>query len=284
MKSAAEFHQDMVTYWGGAGGERWVNESARTERMLSQVADLLYAAAAPRPGETVLDVGCGLGPTTVELARRVAPNGRAVGLDVSAQMIGLARQRAAGIPNIEFLAADAAAHPFTAPVADLLFSRFGVMFFGDPTAAFINLRRAVKANGRVVFACWRKINENPWMLVPLMAAYEHVPRLPPAAPEEPGPFSFGDPERVKRILTGAGFREPRLTPADLAFDIGGGSGMDAAVHQAMNIGATSTALRDQPESVRPLVAASIRTALTPYAKGQSVELPGAVWIVESTAT
>ncbi|HEX4112134.1 MAG TPA: methyltransferase domain-containing protein [Stellaceae bacterium] len=282
MKSAAEFHQDMVTYWGGPGGARWVDESARTEIMLSRVADLLYAAAKPQPGETVLDVGCGLGPTTIALARRVAPNGRAVGLDVSNQMIGLARQRAAGIANIEFIADDAVRHPFAAPFADLLFSRFGVMFFGDPTAAFTNLRRAVKPKGRVTFACWRKLSENPWMLTPLMAAYEHLPRLPSAAPEEPGPFSFADQTRVTRILTEAGFAAPAFTPAELAFDVAGGAGMDAAVHQTMTIGAASRALQDQPDTVRAAVAQSIRTALAPYAKGQSVELPGAIWIVEST--
>ncbi len=283
MKSATEFHQDMVTYWSGAGGDRWIGESARTERMLSRVADLLYPLAKPLPGETVLDVGCGLGPTTIELARRVAPGGRAVGLDVSAKMIELARQRAAGIANIEFIAGDAATYRFDAPFANLLFSRFGVMFFGDPTAAFANLRKAMKPKGRVVFACWRRLSENPWMLKPLLAAYEHVPKLPPAEPNEPGPFAFADQERVTQILTGAGFAAPRFTAADLAFDLAGGQGMDDAVRQAMTIGATSRALLEQPKPLVDAAAVAIRAALTPYQKGQSVELPGAVWLVESTA-
>jgi SAM-dependent methyltransferase len=281
MKSATEFHQDQVAYWGGAGGDRWIGEAARTEIMLSRVADLLYPRARLKPGETVLDVGCGLGPTTLELARRVAPGGRAVGLDVSSAMIELARKRATGVANVEFIAGDAATHRFAAPFADVLFSRFGVMFFGDPTAAFANLRHAIKPSGRVQFACWRPLKENQWMLTPLMAAYEHLPRLPSAAPDEPGPFSFGDPDRVTRILTGAGFAKPEFTPADLSFDLAGGAGIDAAVHQAMNIGATSRALQDQHDNVRAAVAQAIRKALTPYAKGQTVELPGAVWLVES---
>lgn len=281
MKSKAEFHRDMVSYWNGPGGDRWTGESARTEKMLSRVADLLYPLARAIPGETVLDVGCGLGPTTIELARRVAPNGRAVGLDVSAKMVELARQRAKGVANIEFIAADAATYRFDAPFADLLFSRFGVMFFGDPTAAFANLRKALKPKGRMVFACWRRLSENPWMLKPLLAAYEHVPKLPPAQPDEPGPFAFADQERVGEILTAAGFAAPRFTPIDLAFDIAGGQGMDAAVHQAMTIGATSRALQDQPKNLVDAAAAAIRQALTPYQKGQTVELPGAVWLVES---
>lgn len=281
MKSVAEFHQNMVTYWGGVGGDRWIGESGRTEKMLSRVADLLYPLAKLKSGETVLDIGCGLGPTTIELARRVAPNGRAIGLDVSAKMIELARQRAAGIANIEFIAGDAATYRFDAPIADVLFSRFGVMFFGDPTAAFTNLRAMMKPKGRVVFACWRRMSENLWMLKPLLAAYEHVPKLPPAEPNEPGPFAFAERERVTQILTAAGFAPPRFTPVELAIDVAGGQGMDAAVHQAMNIGATSRALQDQPRNRVDAAAGAIRTALLPYQKGQSVELPGAVWLVES---
>jgi SAM-dependent methyltransferase len=281
MKNAAEFHQDMVAYWNGAGADRWIGESARTEAMLSRVAELLYLRARLHPGETVLDVGCGLGPTTVELAHRVAPIGRAIGLDVSKEMVDRARRRAAGIANIEFIAGDAASHRFAAPFADLLFSRFGVMFFGDPIAAFTNLRQAMKPNSRVLFACWRRLSENPWMLTPLLAAYEHVPRLPPAEPNEPGPFSFADADRISAILSTAGFNKPSLAPAELTFDVAGGAGMDAAVHQTMAMGVTSRALQDQPQLVRDAVAVSIRKALAPYARDGHVELPGAVWLVET---
>jgi SAM-dependent methyltransferase len=278
MKNAAEFHQDMVAYWNGTGGDRWIGESARTEAMLSRVAELLYVRARLHPGEIVLDVGCGLGPTTLELAHRVAPGGSAIGLDVSKDMVEHARKRAAGIANIEFIIGDAASHRFAAPLADLLFSRFGVMFFGDPIAAFANLRQALKPKGRVLFACWRRLSENPWMLTPLLAAYEHVPRLPPA---EPGPFSFADPDRISAILTAAGFAKPSLAAAELTFDVAGNAGMDAAVRQTMAIGATSRALLDQPQAVRDAVAVSIRKALAPYARDTHVELPGAIWLVES---
>jgi SAM-dependent methyltransferase len=283
MKSPTELHQDQVAYWNGIGGNRWIDESGRTELMLSRVAALLFQHAKPQLGETVLDVGCGLGPTTIELARLVGPSGRAVGLDVSAPMIERARHRAAGIANVEFVVADVLTHPFAVPFADLIASRFGVMFFGDPVAAFANLRKALKPAGRLVFACWQKFDRNPWMQIPLAAAYRHVPRLPPVGPDEPGPFSFGDPDRLTRILTGAGFAPPRLTPAELAFDVAGGAGIDAAVHQAMTIGVTARALQDQPDAIRGAVADSIRAALTPHLKDGKVELPGAVWIVESAA-
>ncbi|MGH6980819.1 MAG: class I SAM-dependent methyltransferase [Stellaceae bacterium] len=281
MTSTAEFHQNQVAYWNGAGGARWTKESGSTEKMLSRVAALLYERVKIKAGETVLDVGCGLGPTTIELAKQVGPSGRAVGLDVSADMIALARQRAAGVANIEFIAGDAASHKFPAPFAYVLFSRFGVMFFGDPAAAFANLRKAVKPNGRLAFVCWRRMSENQWMLKPLLAAYEHLPKPPPLEPNEPGPFAFADKERVAGILTGAGFANPRFTPVDLDFEIGGGNGLDAAVQQSMTIGATSRVLQDQPADVRAKVAASIRAALAPYVKDQSIALPGAIWIVEA---
>ena len=283
MKNAAEFHQDMVAYWNGAGAERWIGESARTERMLSHVAELLYVRARLGPGQTVLDIGCGLGPTTVALARRVGPEGRAIGLDVSKEMVERARRRAAGIANIEFIADDAASHPFDAPLADLMFSRFGVMFFGDPVAAFGNLRHALKPAGRLVFACWRPLNENPWMLTPLVAAQEHVPPLPRPLPGEPGPFAFADRERVSAILTAAGFAPPSFAPAELTFDVAGGAGLDAAVRQSMVIGATGRLLQDQPQPVRDAAAGSIRKALAPHVREGRVELKGAVWLVESRA-
>lgn len=280
MKSPSELHQDQVAYWRGVGGAHWVEEQARTDIMLAPVAELLFEHAAPKLGEAVLDLGCGCGATAITLAGQVGAAGHVTGLDVSAPMIEVAKTRSAGIANLEFICDDAATHRFVAPVADLIFSRFGVMFFGDPTAAFANIKTALRPGGRIVFACWRKFEENPWMRIPLEAAYAHVPRLPPAGPDDPGPFSFGDPGRVVRIMTGAGLRAPSFTPVNLMIDTGSGQGLDGAVHQAMNIGATSRALQDQPEDKRAAVAAAVRAALAPYAKGDRIRLPGAIWLVE----
>ena len=281
MKTQSELHRDQIAYWNGVGGKHWVEEQARTDIMLAPIAEALLARAKAQPGETVLDVGSGCGDTSIELARHVLPGGRVVGLDVSAPMVALAKKLSGARDNLEFIVADAATHPFAAPFADLLISRFGVMFFGDPTAAFANLRKALKPNGRIVFACWRKFDENPWMQVPLRAAYAHVPHLPQVGPEEPGPFSFADPDRVTRILTESGFTTPRLTPVDLMLDIAAGGGLDQAMQQATTIGATSRALQDQPQAAFDAALGAIRLALTPYVKGGSVALPAAIWLVES---
>lgn len=283
MSDAAELQAQQVAYWNGPGGAHWVAEQERTDLIMAGSAALALARADARPGEIVIDVGCGCGTTTMGLAKAVSPGGRVVALDVSAPMLGWARERMAGAETVEFVLADAANHDFDGLAADLLFSRFGVMFFGDPTAAFANLRKALKRGGRVVFACWREPGLNPWMLVPLAAAYEHVPRLPKLGPEEPGPFSFGDSARVERILGGAGYVDIALEPVDLAMDLAGGKGLEAAVSFVLEIGATSRALQDQPLELRAKAVESVRRALAAYVQGETVPLPAAIWIVRATA-
>ena len=280
MKSHHELHAEQIDYWNGAAGDHWADEQERIDSFLEPVLEVLIPRAHVKAHESVLDVGCGAGATTIVLANLVGPLGKAMGLDVSAPLLERARERSKGLDHTHYVLADAAKHPFSHPFADLLFSRFGVMFFGDPTAAFKNLKTALKPGGRVLFACWRKPDENPWAMVPLQAAYQHVARLPKPEPEDPGPFSFADPDRVTRILTGAGFAKPRFTPADVTLDVASGKGLDDAVHHAMGLGPASRALKDQPEDAVAKAKHSIREALAPYAKHGSVKLGGAIWLVE----
>src|SRR6185369_15072156 len=181
-------------------------------------------AAAVAAGERVLDVGCGCGSTTIELARRAGPTGHVVGADISGPMLADARARtaAAGLGNVELVHADAQTHAFPPSAFDLVFSRFGVMFFADPTAAFANLRGALRPGGRLAFVCWRSLPENPWMAVPLMAALQHLPPPTIPGPEDPGPFSFADRGRVERILGGAGWSDVTVTPLDETLTLPGG--------------------------------------------------------------
>src|SRR5881628_2723223 len=153
-------------------------------------------------GERVIDIGCGCGDTTIALARRVGPAGLVLGIDVSAPMLARAADaaREAGVAHVRFEHADAQTHRFPAQAFDVLYSRFGVMFFSDPAAAFGNLRTALRPGGRLGFVCWQAVPENPWIAVPLEAAAQHMALPPPPAPGAPGPFSFADPERVRRIL------------------------------------------------------------------------------------
>ncbi|MGX1046034.1 SAM-dependent methyltransferase [Bradyrhizobium diazoefficiens] len=256
--SGHEQNVDQIAYWNGPSGQRWADRHAVQERLLGPIADVLIDRAGPKPGERVIDVGCGSGATTVAFAKAVAPDGFALGLDVSDPMLSQARALAPkGLP-LDFVLADATVHPFEPASFDLLASRFGVMFFADPIASFTNLRRALKPSGRLAFACWREPKENPWMMAPLMAVYKHVPKMPPVGPEEPGPFAFASEERVMRILKGAGFVDVATEPHNLAMDIAIGGGLDAAVEGSLQIGPASRALQGHPPETYEAAKASIR--------------------------
>jgi hypothetical protein len=153
------------------------------------------------------------------------------------------------------------------------------MFFGDPVAAFANLRTGLAAGGRLRFACWRPIGENPWLRIPVHAVYEHTPRLPKPDPEEPGPFAFGDTARVMRILEAAGFTAPAFTPLDIQMDLAAGGTLEDAVIQSSSMGPAKRALGDQSENIRAAAVESIRRALKPYASTAGVKLAAAVWLV-----
>ena len=270
-----------IAYWNGPGGERWVSHQRMQDALLAEVAELLMARAAPRDGETVLDIGCGAGTTSIALARQVAPDGRVLGVDVSAPLLERARQHApAGLP-VEFALGDASVFPFAPAGADLLFSRFGVMFFADPAGAFANMRKGLRGGARLLFACWQEPRHNPWLILPLQAAYRHVPRLPEVGPEDPGPFAFASEARVRGILERAGFGAITLEPVDLSFDLAEGHGLDRAVELSIGMGPTSRALDGQPAALRVAAAEAVRAALEPYQRGERVPLRGAIWIVSA---
>ncbi|HEX4274274.1 MAG TPA: class I SAM-dependent methyltransferase [Bryobacteraceae bacterium] len=279
MTPAQAFNEEQQARWNGDDGEFWVAHQDRLDRTLFSVLQPLLDFAAPRPGTTVIDVGCGCGATTIEIARAVGPAGRVVGIDISSSMLALAAERLRPFANATCRLGDAATLPLHDLGADLMVSRFGVMFFGDPSAAFANMRTALAEGGRLRFACWRPIGENPWLQIPLHAVYEHVPRLPKPDPEEPGPFAFGDTARVTRILEAAGFSTPSFTPLDIQMDLAAGGTLEDAVVQSSTMGPAKRALADQPDEIRAAAASSIHRALTPYATAAGVKLPAAVWLV-----
>ena len=278
-----EKNADQIAYWNGAGGQRWADRQAVQDILLQPVADLLIDRAKVKAGERVLDVGCGSGATTFAFAKAVGPKGHVTGVDISGPMLSRAREVTPSGAPVEFILADATVHPFAPDSFDLLASRFGVMFFADPALSFSNMHRAMRRSGRLAFACWREPRENPLFMVPLQAVYQHVPKMPPVGPEDPGPFAFASEERVKRILKAAGFSDVALEPCKIALDVAVGRGLDAAVESALQIGPSARALADQPPDVIAAAAKSVREALTPYVKGQTVPLDGSIWIVTAQA-
>ena len=197
-------------------------------------------------------------------------------------MLALAKQRSGNThPNLAFMEADAATHHFEPKAFDLLFSRFGVMFFADPDAAFANMRKALKPGGRATFVCWRDWRENEWVRVPITAVRPHVPPQPQLGPEDPGPFSFANPGRIRRILANAGFDVIAMRPFDAPIELG--ASLDDAAEHLQEFGPVSRTLADASPAQKQQAAASLREALTPFARTMPVKLGAAVWIVTARA-
>jgi SAM-dependent methyltransferase len=272
-----------VTYWNSVGGRRWVERQQSQDIVLGAILQATLERAQLQRGERVVDIGCGTGASSIALAERVGAPGQVLGVDVSAPMLARAAERLPPGAPVKFVLADATTYRFEPASFDLLFSRFGVMFFAEPVRAFANLGTALRPSGRLAFACWRKFDENPWLQVPLRAALEHVPPLPRPGPEDPGPFSFASEQRVHRILADAGFQSVVLEPRDFALDIACGGGIEEALQAAMALGPTSRALQDQGPEARAAVATSIRRALQPYQRDRRVELAGAIWLVTANS-
>jgi len=276
----------QVAYWNSQACAGWLTEHERLDALFAPLTEAALALAAPRPGERAVDVGCGAGATALALARAVGPGGGVLGLDVSERLVARARERIAeagldATARVEL--ADAALRPFAAE-ADLLFSRFGVMFFADPVAAFANLRRALRPDGgRMVFAAWRPLSENPWFRLPVEAARGHLPPStdPPPQPGAPGPFAFDDPARVRGILDRAGWRGVEIAPHDPPMRLAPPGGAAEAARGAAAVGPLARALAGAGEEERRRAVAAVAEALRAHDGPGGVVLPGAVWLVSA---
>jgi len=279
----AEKNTDQVADWNGQAGERWVANQARLDAMVAVFGQAAIEAAAPVTGERVLDVGCGAGASSLALAARVGAQGQVLGVDISEALIGRARALAPQDTPARFQVADASSAELPEGAFDILFSRFGVMFFDDPAGAFAHMRRALRPGGRVAFVCWRGAAENDWVRLPMGAIKGIVPPTAPPDPEAPGPFSFGDRGRVARILTAAGFTDIAIAPFDASIPFGEGGTRDAAVddavRMAVEVGPLSRALADQPDDIRARASAAVRAAFSGRPGERSVMIDGAAWIV-----
>ena len=257
----------------------WAEIREPLEHQLAPLGRRALAALAPRPGECVLDIGCGGGETALELARAVAPDGAVVGVDLSAAVLAFARRGAAGCERVRFVQADAELFAFEPASFDAAFSRFGVMFFADPIAAFINIRRSLRPNGRLAFVCWRALEENPLDNVPLKAASAHVPPQPAHDPDAPGPFAFADPDRVRGILQRADFRGIEITAHDER--VGSGD-LDTMLAVCSRVGALGKIFRENPE-LRAAALPAARSALAVHDGPDGVRLNAATWVVTARA-
>jgi SAM-dependent methyltransferase len=257
----------------------WAEIREALELQLAPLGRRSLEALAPRPGESILDIGCGGGETTLDLARAVAPDGTVVGVDISAGVLAFAQAAAEGCERVRFIQADAQLFPFERSSFDAGFSRFGVMFFADTVAAFANIRRSLRPNGRLSFVCWRGLEENPLDIVPLRAASAHLPPQPAQDPNAPGPFAFANPDRVRGILEAAGFVDVEITACDE--QVGSGD-LDTMLAVCSRVGALGRILRENPE-LRAATLPAVRSALAAHDGPDGVRLKAATWVVTARA-
>lgn len=278
-KSSADAgsNTEQIEFWDGASGSKWATHQEQMDVMLGPLGEAALNQLAAQTGERVLDLGCGCGDTSLAMATRGA---NVTGVDVSGPMLDHARNRAtaAGL-DVEFLQADAADFPFAGDSYDAAFSRFGVMFFHDPAAAFVNIRKALSASGRLSFVCWQAVTRNPWITTPMSVLAQHLPAQPAPEPFAPGPFAFADPARVEAILQSAGFQQVAVTPFEA--DVLVGRSVPEAMLFLEQIGPAARLLGllddDQAQEVR----SELETLLGSLSTANGINMGAACWLVDA---
>lgn len=268
--------------WRTRVGSVWAEEWRRTERAFADLAprlDETIRATAPIGAFAALDIGCGVGSTAAALAD-ARPDARVVGVDLSDDLLAVARARHVSRPTLTFVQGDALDVAATLAPLDLLVSRHGVMFFADPAAAFARLRSATAPGGALVFSCFAAMTDNPWAT--LVAPAEALASAPRQAP---GPFAFAEEDRVAALLSGAGWRDARAHRVAFAYRLGAGDDPVAdAVAFLTRIGPAASRLREAAPADRPALATRLRDALAAQRNGSVIDFPAAAWIWTARAT
>lgn len=277
---------DQKEYWNGKTGEDWTRWADQLDDLLAPMGDAALDRLGPRPGESIIDIGCGSGATSLGIREAVCVNGatgRVTGVDISAPQLAQARQRAEGLDNIRFAEADAGTDILPEAPFDGAFSRFGVMFFPDPPRAFSHIRRQLKPGGRLAFACWQPIAVNDWMLEPVKAILPLLPQAPePPDPDQPGPFAFADPDKVRDILQASGWQGIGIEPFSAPLHLPGDT-LDEVVRFQLQIGPMTRLLQDHEIDIT-LAAEALKAHMSGVAGADGqVSLTGAIWIVTARA-
>lgn len=273
---------DQAQLWNGPAGDAWTAMQPQLDRLFAPFEALLVSAVRWHQPARVLDIGCGTGATTLAIARELAGHGSCTGADLSQIMIDRARERAAaaepgGVAS-SFVAGDASRIDPPAPF-DMAVSRFGVMFFEDPAAAFTRLRGVMSPGGALAAIAWRAPADNPFMTTAERTATPLLPPLPPMEPGAPGQFAFADADRVRAILGDAGWQGVDLTPLDIECTMPEPELLPYLAH----LGRIGIYLRQVDAATRDQVLDTVRAAFEPFVDGDTVRFTAACWMIEAKA-
>jgi SAM-dependent methyltransferase len=283
MTKVSPDNEAQRSYWNEPGGNAWTAWQERMDLQLAPFGLAAVEAIVPLHGERVLDIGCGCGDTTLQVAELVGPSGSATGVDISSTMLARARERAtqSGVANAHFVEADAQ----VATVGDLggpfdaVVSRFGVMFFADPGAAFANIASLVRPGGRLGFVCWQPPDMNGWMSDLAREVATLFPPQPPLDPHAPGPFAFADPVRTHEIVRSGGWADVSVTACVRPMRVFGTDDFEVAVEGSLTIGGAARLLVDATADQRFAARAIAERVMRSRWGDDGAVVDGACWIV-----
>lgn len=273
----------QVEHWNGATGYKWRDLQTALDATLAPLGDALLEAAAAKPAERVIDIGCGCGDTTLALGRMVGSSGRVFGIDVSRPMLARAEERRAAfnhaLSHVTFHEVNAETTPLPGAPADLLVSRFGIMFFDDEARAFRALASALKPHGRAAFLVWGPPAENPWLTLAMQAIAPLLPPSPPPPANAAGPFRLADPARIEELMRSGGFANIEITRRAKPLRVGGGVALEAATDFLLQLGPGAALLKDANEELKARARSVVRATLAPFETPHGVTLESSTWIV-----
>lgn len=284
MNAVAPENEAQQQYWNEPAGKVWTTWQEHMDRQLEPLGLAAIDAAAPAAGENVLDVGCGCGHTTLQIAERVGrESGKATGADISASMLARAAERAVatGTENARFVVADAQVATAAAVGGpfDAVVSRFGVMFFADPIAAFTNLGALTRPGGRLSFVCWQAPSQNAWMSTLGRELRDILPEQPPVDPLAPGPFAFADPARVRLVVESGGWANVSVDPCVRTMQLFGTDDFVTAVEGSLLIGGAARLLAGATEDQRTQAHAIAERVMRSFWSDGGALSDGACWLV-----
>ena len=280
-------NEEQIAQWNGEAGEHWAQRDARMSEVLAPFSAAVMEHAGIYGAKTALDIGCGGGSQTLALAERLGPDASVLGVDVSAPLLAIAEAQRTAHPageRVRFERGDASAYDFSPAGFDLLFSRFGVMFFDAPTQAFRHLRGAAKPGAKLAFCCWQELSSNPFVAVPLQAALSVLPPPPPPTPRAPGPFAFAEHDYLGGLLDDAGWTSIDVTPRHIPMRWGGHEDFSTTVHELVNVGPIGRMLNEAKadDATRDAVYHTAEELLAPFYMNRALHMDGAVWLVTAS--